>query len=94
MQNKVKSLGEIKYPRMEVKSYNGSTGRALLTIVGFNSKGSARRITLDASLGIAHTLVDLARELTAKHRTYAIQEWGVYSNLKKKTGYTPPAGEN
>jgi len=87
--NKRKSLGVIKWPKIEVSSFNGHSGLTVLKI--FNGD---KIVKVECnSYYLARQLTDSARVIAKYHREYTQLERQTYLNLKKYTGYVPEDGE-
>lgn len=80
-----KSLGIIEYPQITIESFNGSTNEVVIRI-----DGSGKVIKVKTCVYAAETMVDKAREIVGNQRSYALQQWNKYKNLKKSTGYVSP----
>lgn len=83
-----KSLGMLRWPNLELKSFDGITGLIELEI----STGAKRVRILSGYYYFARLMVECAQEITARKRDYANNERMSYLALKKLTGYVPKDG--
>lgn len=84
---KAKSLGMIEYPQITIESFSGSKNEVVIRI-----EGSGKVIKIKSCVWGAKTIVDKAREIVGKQRSYALEQWNKYKNLKSSTGYVTPDG--
>lgn len=84
----MKSLGRLVYPQATLTNFDGSKGKAELTLID-----GGKKIKIELGVHCAKKLVDLAREITAKQRARAMSEWHTYIHLRDYTGYKAPEGD-
>ena len=85
---KVKSVGTIKYPQVTVEGFSGGNGTVRLKI-----EGSGKRLVVEMGVYCVKRMVDAAREVVSKQRSYAMGEWAKYKHLRDYTGYKAPEGQ-
>ena len=84
---KNKSLGMIVYPQITIENFSGSTGDFILRI-----EGSGKVIKIKSCITGVEKMVNTAREIVGRQKSYAISEWNLYKRLKEATGYKSPDG--